>query len=157
MLLGIGLPRTRDIFLEIHPTWNNTPQDAANLTKVGLKLNKEEEKKFDAGNIEEWDLSLVTTVLLFSPTNCNALKTDQKFAGYFKALKDLKSCRNNFLGHTKSEKLPDQEFRKCWPQVKDCLLRLGITEEKTNNVLAGKWGVFIAFTCVVNALRLLTG
>ena len=76
-----------------------------------MKLSKQEEVRFNNGHIGKWDFSLMTTVLLFSPS-C-ALEISRR-AGYEVALQELKKCRNTLLGHPSSERMSDTDFNCFW-------------------------------------------
>ena len=79
-----------------------------------MKLNKEEEVIFNKGNINEWDFSLITTVLSFSK-GC-ALGISSR-PGYGVALQELKKCRNKLLGHPSTEGMSDDDFNNFWPSL----------------------------------------
>lgn len=64
IIYGVGLRALGKLFMEINPTWSNQPCDAARFDKGKMKFtNKEEEASFNHGNIQEWDFSLMTSVL----------------------------------------------------------------------------------------------
>lgn len=122
LVYGVGLRALRKLFKEIHPSWSNKPADAAALKKGKMHLGKEEEASFKKGNIEEWDFSLMTTVLLYS-TRCE-LEISKRL-GHDTALRELKKCRNKLLGHPSSEMMSDEDFNYFWPSLSSNFIALG--------------------------------
>ncbi len=122
LVYGVGLRALRKLFMQIHPSWSNKPTDAAALDKGKIHLGKEEEGSFKKGNIEEWDFSLMTSVLLF--TKRCALEMSKK-PGYVSALQDLKKCRNKLLGHPCTDLMSDTEFNYFWPLLSSNFIALG--------------------------------
>jgi len=119
---GVGLRALRELFKQIHPSWSNTPGDAAVLDKGKMCFGREEEACFRRGKIEEWDFSLMTSVLLFS-TKC-ALEISRR-PGYDLALRELKKCRNKLLGHPSTDRMSDSEFNYYWPLLSKNFITLG--------------------------------
>lgn len=122
LVYGVGLQALRKLFKEIHPDWSNTPGDAAALDKGKMHLGREEEACFKKGNIEEWDFSLMTSVLLFS-TRCT-LEISRR-PGYDIALQELKKCRNRLLGHPFTDRMSDADFNHYWPLLSKNFITLG--------------------------------
>ena len=109
--------------MDINPTWSNQPSDAAGFDKGKMKLNsKGEEAIFNNGDINEWDFSLMTTVLLYSKS-C-ALEISKR-RGYSNALQELKKHRNELLGHPSTEKMSDARFYHFWPLLETNFIALG--------------------------------
>ena len=108
--------------MDINPTWSNQPFDAAGFDKGKMKLSKQEEISFNHGNINEWDFSLMTTVLLFSKSG--ALEISKR-PGYKTALQELKKCRNKLLGHPSTQKMTDTDFNYFWPLLQNNFITLG--------------------------------
>ena len=122
LVYGVGLQALRELFKQIHPSWSNTPDDAAALDKGNMHIGREEEACFKRGNIEEWDFSLMTTVLLFS-AKC-ALEISRR-PGYDIALHELKKCRNKLLGHPSTDRMSDADFNHYWPLLSTNFITLG--------------------------------
>lgn len=108
--------------MEINPSWSNQPSDAAGFNKGKMKLSKDEEVPFKKGNINEWDFSLMTTVLLYSKS-C-ALEISKK-PGYDIALQELRRCRNKLIGHPSTERMSDADFNYYWPLLSKNFITLG--------------------------------
>ena len=106
----------------INPTWSNQPSDAAAFDRGRMKLNKEEEVNFNNGNINEWDFSLITTVLLYS-RQC-ALEIAKR-PGNDIALRELKNLRNRLLGHPSTDQMSDEDFDVFWPVLSAHFVTLG--------------------------------
>ena len=122
LLYGVGLRALRKLFMDINPHWSNQPSDAAGFDKWKMKLSKDEEVIFNNGNINEWDLSLMTTVLLYSKS-C-ALEIGKRL-GYSNALRELKKHRNKLLGHPSTEMMSDADFNHFWPLLENNVIALG--------------------------------
>lgn len=127
LVYGVGLRALRQLFMEINPTWCNQPSDAAKFNRGNMKLNKEEEASFNNGKIDEWDFSLMTTVLLFS-AGC-ALEISKR-AGYDVALQELKKCRNKLLGHPSTDRMSDEDFNYYWPLLSNNFITLGADQKE---------------------------
>lgn len=117
--------------MQIHPSWSNKPGDAAALNKGSMHLGKEDEAVFKKGNIEEWDFSLMTTVLLFS-TRC-ALEISKR-PGFDIALRELKKCRNRLLGHPSTDRMSDADFNYFWPLLSSNFITLGADADDIANL-----------------------
>lgn len=111
LIYGVGLEALRNLFMDINPTWSNQPSDAAALDRGKMKLTKDDEVSFNKGNIQGWDFSLITSILLFSNTCAPEMK---RRPGYDFALKELKKCRNKVLGHPSTDKMSDADFNHYW-------------------------------------------
>ena len=127
LIYGVGLRALRKLFMEIHPSWSNVPGDAAGLDKGAMKLGKEEECSFNTGNINEWDFSLITSVLLFSK-RC-ALEISKR-AHHEDSLRDLKVYRNKLLGHPSNDKMSDSDFNSFWPNLHSNFVTLGASPDE---------------------------
>lgn len=122
LLYGVGLRVLRKLFMEINPAWSNQPSDAAGFDKGKMKLTKDEEIVFNRGDINEWDLSLMTKALLYSKS-C-ALEISKK-PDCAHALRELKNGRNRLLGHPSKEKMSDADFNAFWPLLFKNFVTLG--------------------------------
>lgn len=122
LVYGVGLRALRKLFMEINPRWSNQPSDAVQFDRGNMKLSKEDETSFSIGNIDEWDFSLMTTVLLFS-ASC-ALEISKR-PGYNVALQELKTCRNKLLGHPSTDRMSDEDFNYFWPLLSNNFITLG--------------------------------
>ena len=109
--------------MDINPTWSNQPSDAVGFDKWKMKkLSKDEEVIFNDGNINKWDFSLMTSVLLYSK-GC-ALEISKR-PGYNIALQELKKHRNKLLGHPSTDMMSDADFNHFWPLLKNNFIALG--------------------------------
>lgn len=131
LLYGVGLRALRKLFMDINPTWSNQPSDAAGFDKGKMELSKEEEVSFSHGNIDKWDFSLMTTVLLFS-RSC-ALEISKR-PGHKKALHKLKKCRNKLLGHPSTEKMSDADFNNFWLSLSNNFITLGADSDDISEI-----------------------
>lgn len=108
--------------MEINPAWSNQPLDAAGFDRGKIKLSKDEEVNFNNGNINEWDFSLITTVLLYSK-QCQV--EIAKRLGNDIALRELKNFRNKLLGHPSTDQMSDDDFNIFWPLLATHFVTLG--------------------------------
>ncbi|PFX18985.1 uncharacterized protein LOC111338800 [Stylophora pistillata] len=122
LIYGVGLRTLRKLFMDFNPGWSDKPTDAAGFDKWKMKLSRDDEVIFNKGNINEWDFSLMTTVLLYSKS-C-ALEISKR-PGFDKALQELKTCRNKVLGHPSSERMLDADFNVYWPLLTNLFGTLG--------------------------------
>lgn len=122
LLYGVGLTVLRKLFMEINPAWSNQPSDAAGFDKGKMKLTKDEEIVFNRGDINEWDLSLMTKALLYSKSCALEISKKRDCA---LALHELKNGRNRLLGHPSTEKMSDADFNAFWPLLFNNFVTLG--------------------------------
>lgn len=122
LIYGVGLRALRKLFMEINPAWSNQPSDALAFDRGSMKLAKDEEIVFNRGDINKWDFSLMTTALLYSKTCALEISKRQ---GYTLALRELKTCRNNLVGHPSTEKMSDEDFQTFWPHLSNNFEILG--------------------------------
>lgn len=114
LVYGVGLRSLRKLFITINPSWSNQPSDAAAFDKWKMKLSKDEENSFNNGDVNKWDFSLMTTVLLYSKSCALEMNKSPNLA---RALQDLKITRNKLLGHPSTERMSDADFDTFWPQL----------------------------------------
>lgn len=130
-MYGVGLRALRKLFEQIHPTWNNQPADAAAFDKGTMKLRKEEEVHFKKGDINNWDFSLITSVLRYSKI-C-ALEMSKR-PGHHHALQELKRIRNELLGHPSTDQMTDADFNIFWPKLSTHFITLGADRTEIANI-----------------------
>lgn len=143
-MYGVGLLALRKLFMQIHPSWSNKPSDAAALDKGKMCLGKEEEASFNKGNIERWDFSLMTSVLLFT-TRCE--REMYRRPGYVSALRKLKKCRNKLLGHPSTDKMSDADFNYYWPLLSRNFIALGAHPDDITQLMLESGTLFNLITC----------
>ena len=131
LVYGVGLRALRKLFKQIHPKWNNQPSDAAAFDQGRMKLGKEEEVLFKKGDINNWDFSLITSVLRFSKI-C-ALEMS-KSPGHDLALQELKKIRNELLGHPSTDQMTDGDFNIFWPKLYTHFVTLGADPTDIANI-----------------------
>ncbi|KAK2570123.1 hypothetical protein P5673_004878 [Acropora cervicornis] len=132
LIYGVGLRALRKLFMEINPSWSNQPSDAAAFDKGTMHLKKDEEAVFNRGDINEWDFSLMTTVLLYSQS-CKLQmnqRPDQPLA-----LRELRNHRNKIIGHPSTEKMREEEFNTMWPILSKNFVTLGVDEGDVAEIL----------------------
>ncbi|XP_046847027.1 sterile alpha motif domain-containing protein 9-like [Xenia sp. Carnegie-2017] len=131
LLMGVGVDTLRNFFKSIHVNWENQPFDASALKKGSLKLLPHQEKAFYSGNINEWDVTLLISVLRFT-TKCAAkVKRDSYIDN---ALQGIATVRNTIV-HLRGEKMSDDDFEKQWEKLKANIIVLGCSETEIDEVL----------------------
>ena len=132
LIYGVGLRALRSLFMDINPSWSNQPLDAACFDKGTMKLKKEQEALFNKGDINEWDFSLMTTVLLYSKICSVEISKKPDFAP---ALRELRKCRNSLLGHPSTERMSESDFNTFWPLLSDNFIKLGADPTEVAEIL----------------------
>ncbi|XP_031554048.1 uncharacterized protein LOC116291070 [Actinia tenebrosa] len=104
----------------VPPPWQDTPHDAAEMKKIQpskLKFKfKDEETKFNSGNTNDWDFSLLTSVLRYSSLQFVLPSSPES-----KALDDLKKIRNELIGHATDATIPNALFHTAWTDACNAL------------------------------------
>lgn len=127
LFFGVGLQRLRNLFMEIHPKWTNQPSDAAALDKGRMILDGNEELDFNKGDINQWDFSLTTTVLLYSKKCSTEIwkKRGRKKRSRGSALRELKKIRCEMLAHPRTYKMSNKDFNTSWAESRCHFVALG--------------------------------
>jgi hypothetical protein len=121
-------------FLSIHPTWSNQPSDASALKKGVLKLQTHQQAKFYTGNIDEWDVSLLISVLRFSALSSVEVS---RYPDIDDALRSIQEIRNNVIAHANDQKISAADFMKTWEKLKLNLVAIGGLENDIDATLTG--------------------
>ena len=111
--------------------WNDTPACGTNYFTTAVSKNKKisltavQKTSVSNGNTNEWDLGLLTALLINvdRPTTLNTTQIeqlDQEDA----MLKQLKNIRND-LAHHASKSVSDAEFNQFWTDLSTILVALG--------------------------------
>lgn len=120
--------------MNIHPTWSNTPGDASNLEQGSMQLKVQEFASFNEGDINEWDVSLMTTVLLYSK-KCN--DEISKTPGLENAIRSIKDLKNRLISHPPGEKMSDADYQVYWPAISGHLETIGVSKEEIDTIIKG--------------------
>ncbi|KAK3753031.1 hypothetical protein QZH41_014997, partial [Actinostola sp. cb2023] len=129
---GLGLNTLRKLFKDIHPSWSNKPDDAKSLDKGRMNLQKHELALFNTGDINKWDVSLMTTVLLFSKECAKELSN----RGYEDAVRTIKDQKNQLISHVSSERMTGDEFNTAWAKISKNLETIGASTKDIEDILA---------------------
>lgn len=114
--------------MEINPKWSNNPSDADSFDKGKLEFYNENEKEdFDRGDINKWDFSLLSSVLLYSNGCAREIRKRRERKG---ALWDLRDIRNKLLGHNYTDRMSDHDFSHYWPLLSRSFITLGADPQK---------------------------
>lgn len=132
LIYGVGLRALRSLFMDINPSWSNQPLDAACFDKGTMKLQKEQEVLFKKGDINEWDFSLMATVLLYSKS-CSV--EISKTPDFVLTLRELQRCRNSLLGHPSTERMSESDFNTFWPLLSNNFIKLGADPTEVAEIL----------------------
>jgi hypothetical protein len=132
--MGVGADCLRKYFLKIHPTWSNQPSDASALRKGALILQRHQQAKFYAGDINEWDVSLLVNVLRFSDLSSREVG---RYPDIDDALRSIQEVRNTVIAHAKDEKISAADFITIWEKLKSNLIAIGGSEDSIDATLTG--------------------
>ena len=132
LVYGVGLRALRMLFMDINPSWTNKPSDASGIDRRKMKLTKEEEDSFNKGDINEWDFSLMTKVLLNSRS---CVLEINKRPDFTRALQELRIGRNRLLGHPSTESMSDDDFKTLWPHLSRNFVVLGADESDVADII----------------------
>lgn len=114
--------------METNPKWSNKPSDANIFDQGILEFNYENEKEaFYRGDINKWDFSLISNVLLYSNGCAREIRRRRDRKG---ALRDLRNIRNKLLGHNYTDRLSDDDFSRYWPLLSSSFITLGADPQK---------------------------
>lgn len=114
--------------METNPKWSNKPSDADIFDQGILEFNYESEKEaFYRGDINKWDFSLISNVLLYSNGCAREIRRRRDRKG---ALRDLRNIRNKLLGHNYTDRLSDDDFSRYWPLLSSSFITLGADPQK---------------------------
>ena len=128
------------IFIQIHPSWTNTSNDAKKLKKGKLKFGPREQSLqtlFNTGVIEDWDITLMSKVLLYSKQCESELSNNQNYVGYIQSIESIRTIRNNLVGHAPTPGLDDTQFQTNVNEIRASLKGLGVKEEEIDESLKG--------------------
>jgi hypothetical protein len=145
LLFRVGNQKLRDYFKSQWPIvyqrvtgtvpspWQDTPHDATEMEKHEGKLEFKghEKAKFDSGNTNDWDLSLLISVLLHSSFGFVPLR--QKRA----ALYTLNNIRNTLICHATDAGIPNAVFVTQWTNAYNALRRFNATPDDFKSVEDG--------------------
>jgi hypothetical protein len=114
--------------------WTDIPNDAAEMQKVEkkFKLKVHEKARFDTGNTNEWDFSLLTNILSLSSLGFVAPSSPES-----NALNDIKPIRNTLIGHAPDAKIPNAVFKNAWATACKALEEFNATPEEFTAVEEG--------------------
>ena len=118
--------------MDINPSWTNKPSDASGIDRRKMKLTKEEEDSFNKGDINEWDFSLMTKVLLNSRSCVLEINKTPDFTC---ALQELRIARNRLLGHPSTESMSDDDFKTLWPHLSSNFVVLDANESDIADII----------------------
>ena len=126
--------------MEMHPTWKNTKQDVQNMEKGKFKCAfKNQETKFQSGDINQWDISLICNVLRNTKVCQSNLKTNAIYKGYDGAIRTVAKVKNIFYSHISSRELAEKEFEKTTKELKIALEIMGVNEDDFTQALEGRF------------------
>eukprot|EP00794_Sanderia_malayensis_P012234 gene12234-13495_t len=124
MMYDCGLEGLRNLFQRINPNWSNSPCDVTNFQKDNLQVLPYERPRFDSGNINNWDISLLSKVLLYSSSK-NSLGEKE-----LKAIESLKKVKDEMVSHCANIELSVQKFEEKMENIRSSLMEIGVLEHK---------------------------
>ena len=139
-LFECGLKALRQLFMEIHPNWKNTPNDIRTFEQGTLQVKgKSETDKFKSGDIDKWDISLITKVLLYSKKSKEKLGSDARFQRCRGAVETISTIRNYVQGHSASGELTKSEHENQMKKLRKAVVNdLGFDEAVFDKSIEGK-------------------
>ncbi len=130
------LKALRELFKRIHPSWKNQRSDAFSLKRGSLHLKAEIEiERFNTGDIEQWDISLLCKVLLYTE---EAMKKLEESGEIKDAIKQIKDIRNEQFAHKGKRELTVTEHGDIMIQIKSALETLGFPKEELKPLSKGE-------------------
>ena len=140
VLYTCGLETLRQVFKRIHPSWKNSPNDLLCFDKGKLRFDFPKEKKvFETGDIDQWDLTLLTKVLRFTKVSKDILEKDPRFYGYLDAMNSLREMKNVFVSHKNKPELTDVKFKRYLSEMEASLIKLGLDKKSFDTAVNGKF------------------
>ena len=92
--------------------------------EIFKSFNKDQRQVFQETSVEDWDISLLSLLLLKTPLlRGNQFKSDKL------QIKGLKEIRNQIM-HNAGMKIADADFEKLWKDIEDILVYFG--ENRSN-------------------------
>ena len=142
-----GLNRLRHVFKTFYPNWNNSPADAKGFQKGQLQFRfPDQEALFDAGDINHWDFTLITNILLHSKVSGKHLKSsDPKYNGFQGAIIGLQTIRNEFA-HAPKPSLTEADYDQILDDAIAHLMVLGADKKEFDDFIKGElYGISVGF------------
>ena len=146
VLYKCGLVALRELFQLIHPSWKNKPEDIRTFERGELRIDKYETSTFETGNIEEWDITLMSKVLLFSKVTKQKFEQEQGYQGYKDAIISIKEIKNKMLSHSKSMSIEKHVYDTSIETLRRDLLALGFNGQLFEDTLKGMFPA--SYICV---------
>ena len=124
--------------MEIHPSWKNTKQDVKNMKKGKFKCKFRTQKTmFESGDIDQWDISLICSVLLHTEVSSTQLKPSKPCHAYKKGVDKVLEVKNNFYSHITDLEIPQKEFDAVKQDLRGASISLGVSEDDFDAALKG--------------------
>ena len=145
VLYKCGLESLRELFLRIHPSWKNEPGDIKRIVNGKFRPDSYEQSKFNSGDINEWDITLICKVLLYSKASKQRLEKDKEFRGYEDAIKSIRDIKNTMLSHNRSNSISKTEYEKAINTLQGSVIKLGFSRQIFEDTLEGAFSCFFIF------------
>lgn len=139
ILYKCALDVLRGTFQRIHPKWSNSERDIATFEKGNLHIHPYQEPIFSTGDIEQWDITLMCSVLIYSKVSKQKLDEEQEFKGYKGAIENIREIRNKIQSHRASMKLPENEYNLLVKTLNSAVIKLGCSEQEFQATLQSKF------------------
>ena len=144
VLYKCGLEAMRDLFLRIHPSWNNKPDDIVAFERGNFQPHSFQLSMFNKGNIYEWDITLICSVLLCSKVSEQKLEQE----GYKDAIIDIKKIKNNMLSHNSGNSIKKTDYETSINTLRRSVVKLGFDGQTFDDALQGAILRFLQFCWV---------
>ena len=140
VLFKCGLKALRELFMRIHPNWSDTPNDIRTFDKGTIRLKfSDETAMFKSGDIDQWDISLLSKVLLYSKVSKEKFTNDANFNGCKEAVESVTNIRNSAVAHSASGELTKYDYDNKMKKLHDAVVNgLDFSEEEFEKAKEGK-------------------
>ena len=135
-----GLKAMRELFMRIHPNWSNTPSEIRTFDMGTMQLKAINEiAMFQSGDIDQWDISLLSKVLLYSKVSKEKLSNDKAFDGCKEAVVSITTIRSYVLAHSGSGEMTKHDYDNKMRKLRDAVVNgLGFDEGHFKKTIDGK-------------------
>ena len=150
LLYKCGLEALRKLFLQIHPTWKNKPEDINRFKRGQLRIDNYEQSKFLSGDVNKWDITLICKVLLYTTVSKQKLHKED-FKGYKEAIKCIRDRKNSMLSHNNNNSIANDDYKTAIKDLRSSVIKIGFDERVFDATLTGECLHFLIL-CVMHFL-----
>ena len=97
---------------------------------------------YETGNIDDWDITLMCKVLLYSRVTKEKLDQEEAYQGYKDAIIGIKEKKNKMLSHNSSFSITKHVYNKSIEALRGYVLKLGFNIQLFEDTLKGTFSRF---------------